>query len=213
MAEAGAILGRSAGRFSIASCPVPTDATAFTSTDSLLFRRFLSRLSVYSIRYSVLLAYRFGSGVNAPGHISDASVFAAKLDYYLASNLILEGSFLYAIRNSNGYALGFVRPDTRLSRPRIRECGVREPSGSTFTNPAPSIPSKDLGWEAMTGTVWELIDGWAVGTRFSYWQPGNGSTTLASTRGSLNWDTPSAANDWGVRPDRVIDPVIAFEII
>ena len=60
--------------------------------------------------YSILLAYRFGSGVNAPAHISDASVYAVKLDYALAANLILEGSFLRAIRNTHGYAVGLSGP-------------------------------------------------------------------------------------------------------
>ncbi len=117
---------------------------------------------------------------------------------------------MYAIRNSNGYALGFVRPDPTVSR--FGNVVYSEPSGSTFTNPAPSIPSKDLGWEAMIGTVWELIDGWAVGTRFSYWQPGTWFNYACVDKGVPNWDKPSAANNWGVRPDRVIDPVIAFEM-
>ncbi|MBI4963626.1 MAG: hypothetical protein HY913_10145 [Desulfomonile tiedjei] len=160
--------------------------------------------------YSILLAYRFGSGVNAPGHISDASIYAVKLDYALAANLIVEGSFLQAFRNSNGYAVGFVRPN--LTAAGFGSVVYAEPPGSTFTNPAPSVPNRDLGWEAMAGVVWQLLDGWAVAGRVSYWKPGKWFNYACIDKGVPNWDIPSAANNWGINPDRTIDPVLAFEI-
>ena len=129
--------------------------------------------------YSILLSYRFGSGVNAPGHISDASVFAVRLDYALAANLILEGSFLRAFRNSHGYAIGYIRPNIAGT---FGSVVYAEPPGSTLTNPAPSIPDRDLGWEVKAGILWELMDRFAVAARVSYWRPGGGSTTLVSTR-------------------------------
>ncbi len=164
--------------------------------------------------YSSLLSYRFGAGVNAPGHISDASVFAVKLDYALAANLFLEGSLLYAIRNSHGYAMGFVRPDISAVTVAKNFGNVvyAEPPGSTPTIPAPSIPERDLGWEATTAILWELLEGWAVSARVSCWRPGKWFNYACIDKGVLNWDHPSAANGWGVRPDRVIDPVISFEI-
>ena len=162
--------------------------------------------------YSVLLSYRFGSGVDAPGHISDASSFAVKLDYALAANLIVEGSFLYAFRNSHGYAMGFVRPNIDAGTGNFGKMVYAEPPGSTFANPAPSIPNSDLGWEAMAGFAWELMDGWPVAVRVSYWQPGKWFNYACIDKGVPNWDKPSADNGWGVRSDRVIDPVLAFEI-
>ena len=167
--------------------------------------------------YSILLAYRFGSGVNAPAHISDASVYALKLDYAVASNLILEGSFLRAIRNTHGYAVGYIRPFTPTPPvpPPFTGFGTvvyGEPRGSTITNPAPSIPERDLGWEVMGGFVWELMDGWAVSARASYWRPGRWFNYACIDKSVPNWDIPSAVNNWGVRPDRVIDPVFALEI-
>ncbi len=162
--------------------------------------------------YSILLSYRFGSGVNAPGYISDASVFAVKLEYALAANLIVQGSFLRAFRNSRGYAMGFVRPNITLAAGTFGQIVYAEPPGSTPTNPAPSVPDRDLGWEAMAGFTWELMDGWPVAVRFSYWQPGKWFNYACVDKGVPNWDIPSPANSWGVRPDRVIDPVLAWEI-
>ena len=164
--------------------------------------------------YSVLLSYRFGGGVNAPGHISDASVFAVKMDYLVASNLLLQWSLLHAIRTSNGYALGYVRPDTTPATVAVNfgHVAYGEPPGSTPTNPAPSVPDRDLGWEATGGIVWELLDGWAVAARIAYWRPGRWFNYACIDKGVPNWDHPSAANNWGVRPDRVIDPIIAFEL-
>ncbi len=156
--------------------------------------------------YSILLAYRFGSGVDAPGHISDASVYAIKLDYALAANLIVEGSLLRALRNSNGYAVGYVRPNINGT------VAYDEPPGSTFTNPAPSVPARDLGWEVMGGFVWKLMEGWALAARVSYWQPGKWFNYACIDKSVPNWNIPSAANNWGIRPDRTIDPVLALEV-
>lgn len=160
--------------------------------------------------YSILLAYRFGSGVDAPGHISDASIYALKLDYALAANLIVEGSFLRAFRNSHGYAVGYIRPNTAVGQ--FGNVVYLEPPGSTFTNPAPSIPERDLGWEVMGGIVWKLMESWAVAARASYWQPGKWFNYACIDKSVPNWDLPSPANNWGIRPDRTIDPVLAVEI-
>ena len=60
--------------------------------------------------------------------------------------------------------------------------------------------------------MWELMDGWAVSARLSYWKPGKWFNYACVDKGVLNWNIPSAANNWGVRPDRVIDPAFALEI-
>jgi hypothetical protein len=64
----------------------------------------------------------------------------------------------------------------------------------------------------MAGFIWELMDGWPVAVRFSYWQPGKWFNYACVDKGVPNWDIPSAANNWGVRPDRVIDPILGVEI-
>ena len=47
------------------------------------------------------------------GTAEDASIWAARLDYAVASNLNIYGSFFWADRTSkSGYGWGFIRPDT-----------------------------------------------------------------------------------------------------
>ncbi|MGO9566463.1 MAG: hypothetical protein ACLP5H_02870 [Desulfomonilaceae bacterium] len=221
MAETGATFGPLSGKIFYCFMPGP-DRRHGVYIDRQPFIQELNQQAFGLFDpYSVLLSYRFGSGVNAPGHIPDASVFAVRLEYLLASNLSLAGSFLYAMRNSDGYALGFVRPDTTAATVAKNFGNVvyaepaatlANPAGSTPTNPALSIPNRDLGWEAKTGIVWELLDGWAVEARVSYWQPGKWFNYACVDKGVPNWDHPSSLNHWGVMPDRVIDPVIAFEM-
>jgi hypothetical protein len=210
MAEAGFWCGPFAARGFYCFMPGP-DRRHGTYIDRQPFvqEQFQQAFGLFD-PYSILLAYRFGSGVNAPGHISDASVYALKLDYALASNLILTGSFLRATRNSHGYAIGYVRPN--IAAVTFGSVTYAEPPGSTFTNPAPSIPERDLGWEVKAGFVWELLDGWAVSARFAYWKPGKWFNYACIDKAVLNWDIPSFANNWGVNPDRTIDPVFGLEM-
>ena len=93
--------------------------------------------------YSVLLSYLYGSGVNAPAHLSDASIYAARLHYALASNLILQFSYLHATRTSHGYGWGFVRPNVAVGRFGQVEYNDR----GAFASSPPAIPDNDLGSE------------------------------------------------------------------
>ena len=112
MVEAGARFGPLAGRLFYSFMPGPDRRHGVLIDRQPLIQEFPQQAFGLFDPYPTILSFRFGSGVNAPGHISDASVFAVKLDYLLASNLMVSGSFLKAIRNSNGYALGFIRPNT-----------------------------------------------------------------------------------------------------
>lgn len=213
MAEAGVVLGPVVGRAFYAFLPGP-DRRHGVLIDRQPFIQGPPQNDPQQAfglfdPYSILLAYRFGAGVNSAAYLSDASVCAVKLDYALAANLIVEGSFLRAIRNSHGYAVGYVRPNVGGNFGTVT---YAEPPGSTFTNPAPSVPDRDLGWEAMAGVVWQLLHGWAVAARVSYWQPGRWFNFACVDKSVPNWDIPSAANNWGIRPDRVIDPVVGFEL-
>jgi hypothetical protein len=208
MAEAGGIFGPFVGRVFYCFMPGPDRRHGVYIDRQPYIQENLQQAFGLFDPYSILLSYRFGSGVNAPGHISDASVYAVKLDYAVASNLIIQGSFLRAFRNSHGYAVGFVRPNNA----KYGQVTYGEPPTSTFTNPAPSIPERDLGWEAMAGFVWELMEGWSVSARVSYWRPGKWFNYACVDKSVPNWDNPSPANNWGVRPDRVIDSFLAVEV-
>ena len=209
MAEAGARFGPLAGRVFYSFLGGPDRRHGVYIDRQPFVLEFPQQALGLFDPYSSLFSFRFGSGVNAPGHISDATVLALKLDYLMASNLIISGSFLKAIRNSHGYPMGFIRPSTTGNFGTVV---YGEPPGSTFANPAPSIPDRDLGWEAMVGIVWELLDRWAIKGQIAYWQPGKWFNYACIDKGVLNWNNALAANPWGIRPDRKIDPVFGWEI-
>lgn len=212
MAEFGAMFGPLVGRVFYCFMPGP-DRRHGVYIDRQPFIQELAQQALGLFDpYSILLAYRFGAGVNAPGHISDASVFAVRFDHALAANLIFECSYLRAFRNSHGYAIGYVRPNITPATTAFGQVVYAEPPGSVPTNPAPSIPDRDLGWEIMGGMIWKLTEGWAISSRIAYWQPGKWFNFACVDKGVPNWDIPSAANNWGVRPDRAIDPIIAIEL-
>jgi hypothetical protein len=212
MAEAGAQCGPFVGRIFYSFMPGPDRRHGIYIDRQPFVLEFPQQALALFDPYSSLLSFRFGSGVNGPGHISDASVFAFKLDYLLASNLMIEGSFLKAIRNSHGYPMGFIRPNTVGSFGSVI---YGEPPGSRYDAPAPSIPDRDLGWEATAGIVWELLDGWAIKSKIAYWQPGRWFNYACIDRGVPNWTfipVPPAPANLGINPDRKIDPVLAWEI-
>lgn len=175
------------------------------------FVQFLEQqgISVFD-PYSVHLNYLFSGGVAAPQHISAATVFGMKADYMLASNLLVYGSFLKAMRNAHGYGLGYVRPSVQGIDDNFGTVnyGVR----GTFVSSAPSIPNNDLGWEVTAGLTWELAAGNVIDARFSYWQPGKWFNYACIDRSVPIWDVPAPANNWGVNSERTIDPVFGIEI-
>ena len=66
--------------------------------------------------YCYMFGYNYGAGLNAynlnrNGYMRDAFVLAARLDYAVASNLNLFGTFVYANRTSNGYSWGCIGPN------------------------------------------------------------------------------------------------------
>jgi hypothetical protein len=58
-----------------------------------------------------------------------------------------------------------------------------------------------------------LLDKWTVRLAAGYWQPGRWFNYACIDKTVPNWDIPSSANQFGVNPDRVIDPVVAIRIL
>ncbi|MGO9735883.1 MAG: hypothetical protein ACLPVO_00415 [Desulfomonilaceae bacterium] len=176
----------------------------------------------YSV--SSLLAFRFGGGVNSPGDLSDASVIAGKIDYSLAANLNVSASYLHAWRVSHGYGWGWIRPSTQLARfgevdydPELRSYLAQ--STPTPINPfsanVPAIPDSDLGWEVDANMHWRLLEQFGVDITLSYWQPGKWFNYACVDKSVPGWNIPQVGNNWGVNPNRTIDPImgIAFAML
>jgi hypothetical protein len=161
--------------------------------------------------YSILLSYLYGSGVKAQAYINAASIYSVKFDYMPAANLLLECSLLHARRSSDGYGLGYIRPNTTTAFGSV-DYGVQ----GDFRSSPPGIPETSLGWELMGALMWKLVENdmanWTVEARVSYWQPGRWFNYACVDRSVPNWELSGSAHNWGVNPDRKIDPVLGFEL-
>lgn len=184
-----------------------------------------SNISVFR-PYSYLMAYSYGMGNTAPvtdtreGFVSDASVYAARLDYAVAANLNLFGSFMWAERFSkSGYTWGFVWPGyagTAVGSTQTAYASInRENSRQTGADAAPSIPDTALGWEIDAGADWKLLEGLALRTTVAYWQPGKWFSYAYQDKSIPGWgryQNGDIGNNWLTRPDKTIDPVWGLDI-
>jgi hypothetical protein len=162
--------------------------------------------------YSLLLSNDYGAGVNCidlngNGCMTDASVLAMRVDYAIAANLNLSSSFLYAERVSHGWQWGCIRPAHKRAAFIPRQSFVNE-----FGRPIPTVPDTSLGWEAGLGLDWQILDGWNVSGNAAYWQPGRWFNYACVDRSVENWIIPSPTNNWGVNPDRVIEPIFGLKV-
>ncbi|MEW6530676.1 MAG: hypothetical protein AB1473_07560 [Thermodesulfobacteriota bacterium] len=168
--------------------------------------------------YSSLLANSFSGGVGGFGDIPGASSFGVVIEYMVAANLVVNASVLTAIRNSHGYGWGFVRPSTAADiaasvaegrTPPLAFGSVSYGVRGSFTDPAPTIPYNDLGWEVDAGIRWRLLWDWDLSVSIAFWKPGRWFSYACIDKSVPNWDLPSSANNFGVNPARTVDPVIS----
>jgi hypothetical protein len=162
--------------------------------------------------YGYIFGYNYGAGLNAynlngDGYLRDACVLAARLDYAVASNLNLFGTFFYANRTSHGYSWGCIGPNAGLG------AFSDTPDGNVSFNfnryaASPNIPDTALGYEIDTGFDWKLLEGFTAGLLIAYWQPGKWFSYACVDRSVPGWETGTAANLFGTRPNRSVDPVI-----
>jgi len=164
--------------------------------------------------YSLLIDFYYGAGLglfnlNTDGYMNDASIVAMRLDYAVASNLNAFGSFFWADRASpQGYGWGFMRPAATGSLVQFLNLSTLNAASVD----APSIPDNNLGWEIDAGLDWQLLDKWTVRFIAAYWQPGKWFNYSCIDKTVPNWDIPSAANRFGINPNRIIDPVFGMKL-
>jgi hypothetical protein len=182
--------------------------------------RFVSTYSNVTLfrSYSLLLSYDYGMGNNsitvdsAHGYVTDANVLGARLDYAVASNLNVFGTFFNANRLSHGYGWGFIRP--QYDEPAGRFTGrVQYLEGDQFSNGSPSIPDSNLGYELDWGFSWKLLEGYVLQSTFGIWQPGKWFSYACVDRSNPGWKNPGPGNNFGITPNRSIDPVFGMEIL
>ncbi|MFH1115102.1 MAG: hypothetical protein V1792_14420 [Pseudomonadota bacterium] len=185
------------------------DRNGILASDSFantgLFRPF-SYLQVYG--YGV---GHFVNGSTGNGYVEDASVYGGRVDYSVAANLNVYGSFFWADRASkSGFGWGCITPD--IDPADITGYGGAVNMGYGVAG-APSIPDSNLGWEINGGFDWQLLEGLVVNATFAYWQPGKWYKYACVDKGVVNWADPTAANNWGINPNRSIDPIWGMELV
>lgn len=156
--------------------------------------------------YCLLMAKYFRAGVDSYRDMSASDVAAAQVHYLVASNLDVVTSIMLARRASYGYGYGYVRPNPNQNG--NLDFGVR----GTFADPAASIPSRDLGWELDLGVAWRLLQNWELTLRTAYWQPGTWFNYACIDKTVPDWINPSSLNNWGVKSDRFIQPILGAEL-
>jgi hypothetical protein len=119
------------------------DATNPT-TGGLVQSNSAGNTSVYR-PYSYLMVYAYGLGTHingdtGNGYVEDASCFAGRLDYAVASNLNLYGSFFWADRVGNAYGWGFLRPATLGAQPGAVLTTATLTAGPTLTSTSATLP-------------------------------------------------------------------------
>jgi hypothetical protein len=81
-----------------------------------------------------------------------------------------------------------------------------------FDSGAPNILERSLGYEIGAGFDWKLLEGMSLHGSFAYWQPGDWFKFACVDRTQPGWDIPLAANNYGINPDRSIDPIFGTYI-
>ena len=59
---------------------------------------------------------------------------------------------------------------------------------------------------------WQLLEGFTVGFLAAYWQPGKWFNYACIDRSVPAWNVPTAANNFGTRPDKQIDPIFGSQV-
>lgn len=127
------------------------------------------------------------------GMMSDAYAYAARLDYAVASNLNVWGSYIWAHRLERAGAFkGGILSNGAVASAAQRQAFVANNFGAASGEVGgpinPYVDNGYLGWEANVGVDWKLLEGMATYLRYSYWQPGDWFTQAyqaVGTRGGV----------------------------
>jgi hypothetical protein len=181
-----------------------------------------ARLGNYSlvVPYAYLFTYNYGSGLNGynlnrDGYLRDAFVLAGRLDYAVASNLNLFGSFFWAQRTSVGYGWGCLKPafddTTNYATGNIDFSSVNPGPYMSQAPNTPNITDRSLGYEIDLGLNWKLLEGWQFSVVGAYWAPGKWFSYACIDRSIASWNDPESSQRGAVTArtrDRSIDGVL-----
>ena len=144
------------------------------------------------------------------GYLRDAFALAGRLDYAVASNLNLFGTFFWAQRTSVGYPMGCLKPQLTVVAPigptgNIDFSAVNPGAFMSQNLNKPNITDTSLGYEIDLGFNWKLLEGWQLGMTAAYWAPGKWFSYACIDRADRNWNSGTFPGTVG---GRSIDAVI-----
>jgi hypothetical protein len=163
--------------------------------------------------YNWLMGEIYGTGNNSfdnrgYGTYNDFFAYAGRLDYAVAANLNVWGSYIYAMRASN--------TGTRLAQyngggviPASADIAVTN-GVVTAVVPVPNVPDNYLGWEANVGVDWKLLENLVFKSQVAYWQPGDWFKYAYIDQSSTTRITIGNTTTF-ISPNRAIDPIIGFQ--
>ena len=144
--------------------------------------------------YQYLLFYTYAGGndtpwVNTPnglinpsaiaqvcdenGQMGDAYALAARLDYAVAANLNIWGSYLWAHRvEQNGFFAGGKGTTASNGSTNVAQAQTWKRNNGFGPNPNPFVDDGYLGWEMGLGVDWKLLEHMTFRSRWAYWKPG-----------------------------------------
>jgi hypothetical protein len=231
MTELGAICGPAKISFLYSWVPGPDRRHGIwinnQSWENIQNGQYLGNAQAF-LPYSLLMGYQYGAGLNAvnwngEGYMTDASSWGARLDYAVAANLNVYGTFFYATRVSKGWGWASLVP-TFDSNVTLLGTNNFNATQNLLINGAPSIPDDSLGWEITAGVDWKLLEYLTLKARAAYWEPGRwfkyacvDKTLVTFAPATFSVPSPQQSDgaaigsSWGVNPTRSIDPIWGFQ--
>lgn len=128
----------------------------------------------------------FGNSIHpdGTGQMTDATALACRIDYALAANLNIWGSYMWAQRlEKNGYWAGQFGTGNWYGYDQVSNGFPGTESAAdgqhwkqlNWGGAGPYNPYVDdnfIGWEMGFGLDWKLLEGLTFSARYAYWQPG-----------------------------------------
>ena len=122
------------------------------------------------------------------GQMVDAYALAGRLDYAVAANLNLFGTYMWAHRVeknaffAGGKSVNGTAGNTNAAAAQVWRAAALGGGG----NQNPYVDDGYIGWEMNFGADWKLLENFTLCSRYAYWQPGPWFDQAYQTLGGIS---------------------------